>query len=78
MHLQRLKLPAFRNLKDFEITFTEGVDDPNVEGGRRTFNSHAVIGANGAGKSNLLEAIIMIFRTQLNPHRRIHCNRPRQ
>ena len=62
MHLQRLKLPAFRNLKDFEITFTEGVDDPNVEGGRRTFNSHAVIGANGAGKSNLLEAIIMIFR----------------
>ena len=62
MHLQRLKLPAFRNLKDFEITFTEGIDDSNVEGGRRTFNSHAVIGANGAGKSNLLEAIIMIFR----------------
>lgn len=62
MHLQRLKLPAFRNLKDFEITFTEGIDDPDVEGGRRTFNSHAVIGANGAGKSNLLEAIIMIFR----------------
>jgi predicted ATPase len=62
MHLQRLKLPAFRNLKDFEISFTESVDDPNVEGGRRTLNSHAMIGANGAGKSNLLEVIIMIFR----------------
>jgi predicted ATPase len=62
MHLQRIKLPLFRNLKDFEITFTECVDDPNVKGGQRTFNSHAVIGANGAGKSNLIEAIIIIFR----------------
>ena len=62
MHLQRIKLPLFRNLRDFEITFTEHVDDPNVEGGQRTFNSHAVIGANGAGKSNLMEAIIIIFR----------------
>ena len=62
MHLQRIKITAFRNLKDFEITFTQGVDDPNVEGGRRTFGSHALIGPNGAGKSNLIEAIIMIFR----------------
>ena len=62
MHLHRIKIPEFRNLKDFEIAFTEGVDDPHVEGGRRTFNSHAVIGANGTGKSNLIEAIIMIFR----------------
>jgi predicted ATPase len=62
MHLQRIKLPSFRNLKDFEITFTKNIDDPNVEGGQRTFNSHAIIGANGAGKSNLIEAIITIFR----------------
>jgi predicted ATPase len=62
MHLQRIKLPSFRNLKDFEIAFTENIDDPNVEGGQRTFNSHAIIGANGAGKSNLIEAIITIFR----------------
>jgi predicted ATPase len=62
MHLQRIKLPLFRNLKDFEIAFTESVEDPNVEGGQRTFNSHAVIGTNGAGKSNLIEAIIIIFR----------------
>lgn len=62
MHLQRIKISAFRNLKDFEISFTEGVDDSSVDGGRRTFNSHAVIGANGAGKSNLIEAIVIIFR----------------
>lgn len=62
MHLQRIKLPSFRNLKDFEITFTENIDDPNVEDGQRNFNSHAIIGANGAGKSNLIEAIITIFR----------------
>ena len=62
MHLQRIMLPLFRNLKNFEITFTESVEDPNVEGEKRTFNSHAVIGTNGAGKSNLIEAIIIIFR----------------
>jgi predicted ATPase len=62
MHLQRIQISAFRNLKDFEIKFTESADDASVDGGRRTFNSHAVIGANGAGKSNLIEAIITIFR----------------
>lgn len=62
MHLQRLKVSAFRNLKDFEITFTESADDPNAESGHRVFNSHAVIGENGSGKSNLIEAIITIFR----------------
>jgi predicted ATPase len=62
MHLHRIKIHEFRNLKDFEITFTEGTNDPSIEGGRRTFNSHAVIGANATGKSNLIEAIITIFR----------------
>ena len=62
MHLQRVRIPNFRNLKDFEILFTEEADDPGVEGGRRIFNSYALIGANGTGKSNLIEAIIMIFR----------------
>jgi predicted ATPase len=62
MHLQRIRLTLFRNLRDFEITFTESVEDQNVEGGQRTFNSHAVIGINGVGKSNLIEAIIIIFR----------------
>jgi ABC-type antimicrobial peptide transport system ATPase subunit len=62
MHIQRIKISAFRNLKDFEISFTESVDDPNVESGQRTFKSHAIIGANGTGKSNLIETIITIFR----------------
>ncbi|MDD2389670.1 MAG: AAA family ATPase [Desulfobacterales bacterium] len=60
MHIQRLKIRDFRNLKDFEISFTPSTEDP--DGGRRNFNSHAVIGQNGSGKSNLLEAIITIFR----------------
>ncbi|MEZ4730769.1 MAG: AAA family ATPase [Caldilineaceae bacterium] len=62
MHIKRIKLPAFRNLREFEIDFTEEVVDTSVEGGKRTFDSHAIIGANGTGKSNLLEAIITIFR----------------
>jgi predicted ATP-binding protein involved in virulence len=62
MHLSRLKIAAFRNLKNFEITFTESIDDPDFEGSKRSFNSHAIIGANGAGKSNFLEAVITIFR----------------
>lgn len=60
MHLQRIKISKFRNLRDFEIDFTESINDPSRE--QRSFNSHAVIGANGTGKSNLLEAIIIIFR----------------
>lgn len=62
MHLRRIKISAFRNLRDFEIEFATSAPDPHVEGGWRTFNSHAVIGANGSGKSNLIEAIITIFR----------------
>ena len=42
MHLHRLKLPRFRNLQDFEIRFTDQVDDAGVPGGQRRFNSHAV------------------------------------
>ncbi|MEM7538831.1 MAG: AAA family ATPase [Chloroflexota bacterium] len=62
MHLRRIKLPAFRNLKSFEIEFSERADDTTIQEGGRVFSSHAVIGANGTGKSNLIEAIIMIFR----------------
>jgi predicted ATPase len=62
MHLSRLKIAAFRNLKNFEITFTQSIEDPDFEGGKRSFNSHAIIGENGAGKSNFLEAVITIFR----------------
>jgi predicted ATPase len=60
MQLQRLKVPSFRNLRDFEITFPgSAIDD---EGVRRQFKSHAVIGQNGSGKSNMIEALVTIFR----------------
>jgi predicted ATPase len=60
MRLQRLKIPNFRNLRDFEITFTGSTTD--VDGTSRTFKSHAVIGQNGSGKSNMIEALVTIFR----------------
>ncbi|MGB5835064.1 MAG: AAA family ATPase, partial [Thiohalocapsa sp.] len=60
MHLQRLWLGAFRNLRDLEIRFTASVTDSAGEAQR--LKSHAIIGPNGSGKSNLLEAIVSIFR----------------
>jgi predicted ATPase len=60
MHLHRLKLRQFRNLRNFEIRFSaSGVD---ADGNPRDFKSHAVIGQNGSGKSNMIEAIVTIFR----------------
>lgn len=60
MHLSRLKIREFRNLRDFEITFTRFAKDADDK--QRELKSHAIIGQNGSGKSNLLEAIITIFR----------------
>jgi predicted ATPase len=60
MHLQRLKIHEFRNLRDFEINFTAVAKD--ADGVNRAFTSHAVIGQNGSGKSNMIEAIVTIFR----------------
>ena len=60
MHLRRLKITNFRNLRDFEITFTGSTTD--ADGTPHTFKSHAVIGQNGSGKSNMIEAIVTIFR----------------
>lgn len=60
MHLSRLKIREFRNLRDFEITFTPSARD--ADGVIRDFKSHAVIGQNGSGKSNMIEAIVTIFR----------------
>lgn len=60
MRLKRLNIPNFRNLRDFEIAFTRSTTD--ADGTARTFKSHAVIGQNGSGKSNMLEAIVTIFR----------------
>lgn len=60
MHLSRLKIREFRNLRDFEIKFTPSAKD--ADGVDRDFRSHAVIGQNGSGKSNMIEAIVTIFR----------------
>jgi predicted ATPase len=60
MYLQRLKIANFRNLCDFEINFTSAAKD--ADGIERYFRSHAVIGQNGSGKSNMIEAIVTIFR----------------
>ncbi|MBU4152409.1 MAG: AAA family ATPase, partial [Proteobacteria bacterium] len=60
MQMQRLKIKDFRNLRDFEITFSGPAAD--IDGEIREFKSHAVIGPNGSGKSNMIEAIVTIFR----------------
>lgn len=66
MQLERLKIRDFRNLRDFEITFIG--DSTSPDGESREFKSHAVIGQNGSGKSNMIEAIVTIFRDlDLNP-----------
>jgi len=50
MLIKRVAVRNFRNLRDFELSF----DDRH--------SAHAVIGQNGSGKSNLMEALITIFR----------------
>lgn len=48
--LRNLKIAQFKNLQNFEINF-----------GSQSFTT-VLLGQNGAGKSNLLEALIIIFR----------------
>lgn len=50
MRIDRLKIKDFKNLKDFRID----IDESQL--------TSVFIGRNGAGKSNLLEAIVIIFR----------------
>lgn len=61
MHLQRIKIGRFKNLVNVEIGFSEVFQSANGES-EKTIRSHAVIGQNGTGKSNLIEAIITLFR----------------
>ena len=60
MHLRRVKISEFRNLKNFEINFSQTSDSTSID--TCNYKTHAVIGQNGSGKSNLIEAIITIFR----------------
>ena len=65
MQLLRIRIPGFRNLHDLDIAFATHLqvaaglpsDEP-----LKPIRSHALIGQNGTGKSNLIEALITIFR----------------
>lgn len=50
MRLKKLKIARFKNLREFSINFDQ--DSP----------TSVLVGRNGTGKSNLLEALIIIFR----------------
>jgi predicted ATPase len=50
MRLDRLSIPNYRNLRSFEIDFDEKQ------------STTVLLGRNGSGKSNLIEAIVEIFR----------------
>lgn len=52
MRLDYLKIEKFKNLEDFEIDFDEACTEPVT----------VVLGRNGSGKSNLFEALVIIFR----------------
>jgi len=65
MHLQRIKIRDFKNLKDVEFAFNEHferAEGEKADASTKPIRSHAIIGQNGTGKSNLIEAIITIFR----------------
>lgn len=65
MQLRHLTIPQFRNLRGVAIDFATQLEpvpssDPTVVS--KAIRSHALIGQNGVGKSNLIEALITIFR----------------
>lgn len=65
MQLRRICIPAFRNLRNLDIAFDSHLQ-PGAGASAGTqakpIRSHALIGPNGVGKSNLIEALITIFR----------------
>ncbi|MDR6361773.1 recombinational DNA repair ATPase RecF [Klebsiella sp. SORGH_AS 1173] len=64
MQLRRIFIPTFRNLRDLDITFATHLQPmaSTTEAPPKLIRSHALIGQNGTGKSNLIEALITIFR----------------
>lgn len=65
MQLQRIRIPAFRNLRNLDILFVshlQPVAGAPASAQPKPVRSHALIGQNGVGKSNLIEALITIFR----------------
>ncbi|MCK6440921.1 MAG: AAA family ATPase, partial [Planctomycetes bacterium] len=65
MQLQRIRIPAFRNLRDLDIAFESHLQPAAgapADAPLKPIRSHALIGQNGTGKSNLIEALITVFR----------------
>ncbi|EMH7335237.1 MULTISPECIES: AAA family ATPase [Serratia] len=64
MQLLRICIPIFRNLRDLDIAFATHLQPTAsaTDVPPKPIRSHALIGQNGAGKSNLIEALITIFR----------------
>ncbi|WP_066731087.1 AAA family ATPase [Cupriavidus sp. D384] len=65
MQLRHLAIPHFRNLREVVIDFATQMSlMPGEAAGTapKSIRSHALIGQNGTGKSNLIEALITIFR----------------
>lgn len=65
MQLRHLAIPQFRNLRGVAIDFAtqlEPAQGASPDSSPKAIRSHALIGQNGVGKSNLIEALITIFR----------------
>lgn len=65
MQLRHLAIPNFRNLRGLVIDFATHLESrPGAAStaAPKAIRSHALIGQNGTGKSNLIEALITIFR----------------
>jgi len=65
MQLLRIRIPVFRNLRDLKIDFATHLPpaaSAPADAQPKSIRSHALIGQNGTGKSNLIEALITIFR----------------
>jgi len=64
MQLRYLAIPRFRNLRGAELHFATQLSPTpsHPEAAPKPIRSHALIGQNGTGKSNLIEALITIFR----------------
>lgn len=64
MQLLRILIPTFRNLRDLDIEFATHLQPTAsaTDAPLKPIRSHALIGQNGTGKSNLIEALITIFR----------------
>ena len=65
MQLRHLAIPNFRNLRGLVVDFATHLEPrPGTAGttAPKPIRSHALIGQNGTGKSNLIEALITIFR----------------